>query len=390
VRWGKDVWPGLEAACTRRGLEVISLASLDAASLDLGSGPAFPGGGHILLTSGTTGFYKAVLMSAAVDRVMLPRKVEACGLNEQSMFCVFEFPAWTAVGYRFSASMWSVGGTALLAEGQWQARALAHRGLSHAVLVPSRLEKILAAPKLPFARNDNLKLFVGGGAMTRNQIEQTKSRITPHLFNWLASTEAGPIAATPLEGPDDYGWQIILPGRKVEIVDDDDRPAAPGTTGRIRILAAGGPTDYFQDEAATQKFFHDGYFYPGDLGVMRADGRMALRGRAGDVINLAGFKLSPAAIEARLLESFGASGVCIVSMTDDNGDEIIHVVFETADPFDQERLEAVLRHELKGSARAGVHFVTHLPRSELGKILRREVYALIADAARKPALMIGP
>ncbi len=60
------------------------------------------------------------------------------------------------------------------------------------------LAAILAAPANAFPRNDTMQLAVGAGAMTRMQVDQAKARITPRLLSYIASTETGIIAFTPL------------------------------------------------------------------------------------------------------------------------------------------------------------------------------------------------
>jgi len=258
-------------------------------------------------------------------------------------------------------------------------------GLTHAVLVPSKLDAILAAPVNAFPRNDALRLSVGGGAMTRTQVEGAKARITPHLFNWLASTEAGGIAFTPLDTPDDQRWHRLVSDRVVEIVDDSGRPAKVGEIGRVRVGAAGGPTRYLYDAAATRAFFNDGYFYPGDLAVARADGRVALQGRATDIINVGGDKISPAPIEDRLCDLLGVSAVCLFSMQDERGQEEIHVVVETPTLIDTGRLVDALSHELRGFAQANVHHAVALPRNQMGKLLRQAVRAQVMGSQRRAA-----
>lgn len=266
-----------------------------------------------------------------------------------------------------------VGGATLIEQGRTPYGALLRPGLTHAVLVPALLASILEAPEGSFPRHDAMRLAVGGGAMTRSQVEQAKARITPHVFNWLASTEAGGIAYTPLDTPDDHRWHRLAPGRVVEIVDGADRPAPAGEIGRVRVGVAGGPAEYLFDERATQAFFKDGFFYPGDLAVARADGRIALHGRVTDVINLRGFKIVPAPIEDRLGEFLGVGGVCLFSMQDEAGEEEIHVVVESAAPVDLQRLAPLLRRDLQGFARARVHCLPALPRNAMGKIMRQAV-----------------
>ena len=291
-----DTWAGLDGLCTELGLPLlsVSLAGEPALALEAFEAP-HPLGGHILLTSGTTGTYKMVLMSPAFDAVRLRERVELFGMNQDTVFCVFDFPAWTGAGYGWPASTWIAGGAVVIEQGREPYQALLRPGITHAMLVPVKLAAILAAPAGAFPRNDTMQLAVAGGAMTQTQVDQAKARITPRLFNRLASTEAGGIAFTPLDTPEDLRWHRLVPGRVVEIVDESDRPVPTGEIGRVRVSTAGGPTSYLNDETATRAFFKDGFFYPGDLAVIRSDGRMALQGRITDVINVRGDKDFPGA-----------------------------------------------------------------------------------------------
>ena len=369
-----EAWPGLDRWCAERGLTLLSVSLSGEPGLGLGASEApDPPGGHILQTSGTTGVFKMVLMSPAIDAVFLRRKAEVIGMDQDTVLSVFDFGPWTAAGYRWAASPWVVGGTTLIEQWREPYRALLRPGLTHAVLIPAVLAAVLAAPVDAFPRNEALQLAVGGGAMTRTQVEQAKARITPHLFNWLASTEAGGIAYTPLDTPEDHRWHRLIPGREVQIVDDSDRTLATGELGRVRVSAQRGPNGYLHDEAATPDFFRGGFFYPGDLAVIRSDGRMALQGRVTDIINVRGHKISPALIEDRLGEAFGVSGVCLFSVQDDGGEEEVHVVVETPSPIESERLITVLNRELAGFPRARVHYLASLPRNQMGKVLRQAV-----------------
>jgi len=265
--------------------------------------------------------------------------------------------------------------------------ALSYPGITHAVFVPSVLAQILAAPMDAFPRNDKMQVIVGGGALTQSQIDQVKARITPHLFSWFGSTEANTIAFTPLDTPEDRKWHRLVPGCVVEVVDEGDRPLPTGKIGRLRVSTAGGPTEYFHDETATRAFFKDGFFYTGDLVVMRSDGRMALQGRVTDIINVQGEKLSPAPIEERLADIFGVSGVCLFSTLNESGEEEIHVVVESANPIDSRQLNAAIKKELRGVEHAHVHYMVALPRNEVGKLSRQEVRAKMVGSQTTVALI---
>ena len=373
-----EVWPGLDGLCSLLSIPLVSASPTYEGASALGLEafePRQPPGDHILVTSGTTGTQKLVLMTPASDATLLRRTVELNDINQDTMLSVFRFEAWTAIGYRWAASPWLTGGTTIIDQRPQLHDALLQFGITHAVLVPSILSVILSAPATAFPLNKGLHLVVTGGAMTRRQADDAKTRITPHLFNSLGSTEAGGIGVTSLNTPEDHGWHRIAHDPVVEIVDESDRVVPIGEIGRLRISTAGGPASYLNDEVATQAFFKDGFFYPGDLAVGRSDGRLALKGRLTDVINVRGRKISPATIEVRLCELLGVSGVCLFSQQNDKGEELIYVVIENPAAINFGQLTDILKGEAGEFAQADVYVVcvTRLPRNQMGKVLRQAV-----------------
>ena len=372
-----ETWAsGLDDLCVKLGLRWLSVSLAGESALDYGAFETYhPCGGHIVLTSGTTGAHKMLLMSPDSDALFLRRIVELLGMNQNSVFSAFYFWAWTSVGYKWAASPWFVGGATLIEQSREPHHALRRPGITHGVLVPRMLSAVLAAPANAFPRNEAICLLIGGGAMTRAQADQAKSRITPRLFTCLASTEAGAIAMTSLDTPDDHRWHRLVHDRVVEIVDESDRVVPTGQTGRLRIDTTGGPNGYFNNETATRAFFKDGFFYPGDLAVSRPDGRIALQGRLTDVINVHGIKISPALFEDRICERLGVSGACLFSMQNGNGEEEFHVVIESPTPINSQRVTNIIRAEIQmlGISHALVKCVSALPRNQIGKVLRQAV-----------------
>jgi acyl-coenzyme A synthetase/AMP-(fatty) acid ligase len=371
-----EAWPELEGVCAARGLPLLSASLEGEAGIPLdAAGEHHPAGGHTVWTSGTTGADKMLLLRAEYDSIYLPIMVKATGIDQKTVLCMFGISGWTTVGYRWAAAPWTVGGATFFQPGSERYLALQHPGLTHAFMNPAMLAGVLAAPEDGFPRNDVLQLFVGGGTITRAQVDQAKARITPHIFNFLAATEVGVIAVTPLDTPEDHRWHRPVPSRLVEVVDDSGRPAPAGENGLLRVGTTGGPESYIDDEAATRTFFKDGFFYPGDLAVMRPDGRIALQGRVTEVINVRGKKISPAPIEDRLAEMFQVNAVCLFSEQNDDGEEELHVVLEAPARFEPGRVADALK-ELRGFNKAIVHFVAEMPRNPMGKVLRREAQSL--------------
>ena len=180
------------------------------------------------------------------------------------------------------------------------------------------------------------------------------------------------IAYTPIRRLSDRRWHKPIPGRRVEIVDEDDRPVKTGEIGRLRVATDTGPQSYLYQPEASRAFFRDGFFYTGDLAAFRDDGRFALQGRLTDVINVKGVKMSPAPMEDRLRAALGIEGVCIVSILSEQGEEQVHVVIESATPLPADRVEEVVRQDLSG-APLSVTSLGSLPRTPTGKIVRSEV-----------------
>lgn len=370
----EEVWPDLAHLCEARGLPLLSVSLAGEPSADAAlPETAYEHGGHIMLTSGTTGRYKMVLSTPAIDEVFLRWRHQVTGMSQDTVLSVFNFASWTAAGYRAAASPWILGATTLIEHGREPYRALLNPRITHGTITPSMLDSVLAAPANAYPRNDAMQLAVSAGAMSHRQIEETKARITPRLFALLGSTETGSIAYTPLETEDDRRWHRLLPGRGVEIVSDLGHPVSIGEIGRVRVSTKGGPIGYLGDEAATKSHFKDGYFYPGDLAVIRSDGRIALQGRSTDVINLGGDKILPGPIEERLCELLGVSGVCLFSIQNSGGEEELYVIVESAKLIDADRMRFALNQALKGYPRTHIRHVQALPRNQMGKLMRQAV-----------------
>jgi acyl-coenzyme A synthetase/AMP-(fatty) acid ligase len=369
-------WPGLAEACEARQAKLLVPSLKGEAALPFDPASAPPSGGHVLRTSGTTGEYKMVLMTPEIDAVFLKRRVEAVGMNADTLLCVFNFLPWTGIGYKWGASPWTVGGTTMIEQGE-PYLALTRPGVTHAKTIPAMIVRMLAAPPGAYPRNEAMQLIYGGGTLTRAQLDEARERVAPRIYSSVSSTEADNIALTPLITADDMRWHQPAPNRAVEIVDEQDRPVADGDIGRVRVGTAGGPQGYYCDEATTGMFFKNGFFYPGDLAVRRADGRFALEGRVTDVINVGGRKISPAPLEERLANLIGVGGVCLFSAPDEAGQEVLHVVLETTAPVEAERLRAQLPPALRSFPAFAFHRLDRLPRNDMGKIARAEVRAAI-------------
>ncbi len=186
--------------------------------------------------------------------------------------------------------------------------------ITQALATPVKLQELLATSCGELRFHAEMRLIVGGAPLTAELAAAAKSQLTPNIFHFLTSTEGGPLALTRIEGPEDLKSHVLFPDADVQIVDGAGQPLPPGNVGVIRVRPVEGLTGYLDDEDASRQFFRDGYFYPGDLGEIRPDGRLVLHGRTTSTINLGGEKRPVELLEQRLQDSLGLDGICLVSV----------------------------------------------------------------------------
>ena len=328
--------------------------------------------GHIIQTSGTTGFYKMILRDAVVEASTLDLHAQINGIGAASVVYVRDFPLWTAGGYRWPLLSWHQGATVVFQQGQDFHVPLLEQPLTHVFATPMTLMFVSHAPELPLRRNDAMRLLVTGGAMPRALVIALKQRLTHQVYAVLASTEALTVSATLIDTMEDLTWHRIHPARLLQTVDETGQPLPPGQMGLLRIKILDGVSGYLNDADASLAFFRDGYFYPGDLAVFHADGRLALCGRVTDVINVMGNKIPTASLEAELQNQLSADAVCLLSLPIPGADEEVHVAIETRRRVTAAELQAAAQTLLArvGPTRLHFHSFSQLPRNRMGKVQR--------------------
>jgi acyl-coenzyme A synthetase/AMP-(fatty) acid ligase len=330
-------------------------------------------GGHILLTSGTTGTYKKVLWTATMAAAAIPVHAEINGITDQSVVYVANFGLWTAPGYRWPLSTWAKGGTVVLHQGPGLHQPLVDCALSHIVATPYMVAALMESAGATPRRNDSTRLTVVGGAMPTALLAAAKERLTSKVYTGLASTEGMTVSATRIDQPEDLQWHRIHPSRELQVVDEAGIVLGPGRVGSVRVRITDGLDGYLDDEAATREFFRDGYFYTGDLGLFGDDGRLMLYGRASDVIDILGDKIATAPLERALRDRLGVDDTCVVSIPDDAGNPQVHLVIQTSRRIERTDIEAVLRSDMRSLMGLPLHvsFAEKLPRNEMGKVQRQ-------------------
>ncbi|MFI4975356.1 MAG: AMP-binding protein [Caulobacterales bacterium] len=372
---------------------VLSDPSKQAISI-AGPLPALPEprepGAHIGLTSGTTGLYKKVRDEFGATQGPIDEKAERYAelgdsiiqQDENSVLNIFNMSLWSAGGYSRPIFTWCLGGAVVIQQTEDLHRAFDWRGVTHTVATPFCLSQLMALPEGAFPYLPDMQLTVVSGAVSPSLARETIRRLTPRILINLSSTEAGGWARTVVRTMDDLRWYRLEPNRRVEVVDDAGAALPPGQMGRVRVaLRPDNATSYLDDPATTATFFSDGWFYPGDLGVLDGAGRLALYGRTSDIVHIAGVKYPAQPWESAIQELLGCEGVYVLSGNWRTGEEQLHVFIETRRPIPDQDIAQALRASLAGFPQYHAHVVDRLPRTGTGKVRRIALAQLLHEGA---------
>jgi long-chain acyl-CoA synthetase len=225
----------------------------------------------------------------------------------------------------------------------------------------------------------NLKLCLQGGTALRRATAERWKQVTGRdviEMYGLSETSAG-ITVNRVDGRNPVG-SIGLPMSEVEISlrDERGREVAAGEPGEICVRSPQVTQGYWQrpDETA-QAFFDGGWFRTGDIARRDDAGYLFLLDRRKDMILVSGFNVFPNEIEDVAAMHPGVLEAAAVGVPDDKTGEAVKLVIVRKDPgLTEEILRAHCREQLTGYKQPKrIEFREQLPKSPVGKILRREL-----------------
>jgi long-chain acyl-CoA synthetase len=238
--------------------------------------------------------------------------------------------------------------------------------------------------KLDFS---SLRLTLGGGMAVQEAVAEKWKQVTgTPLIEGYGLTETSPLVTlNPIDLPA-YNGSIGLPVSSTEIIlrDDAGQTVALGQPGEICIRGPQVMAGYWQRQDETDKVIDkDGWFASGDVGVMDERGYIRIVDRKKDMILVSGFNVYPNEIEAVVAMHPGVLECAVVGVPDKKSGEAVKLFIVKGDPgLTAEAVIAHCRANLTGyKVPRDVEFRTELPKSNVGKILRRE----LRDEAKKQA-----
>ena len=230
-----------------------------------------------------------------------------------------------------------------------------------------------------------LKVVVGGGAAVQKPVAERWREMTGHyLTEAYGLTETSPgVSANPLGTPWNGTIGLPFPSTDVSIRDDDfnELPAWTGEgdiemhTGEICVRGPQVMKGYWNNPEETEKVMQDGWLKTGDVGHLNAEGYITITDRKKDMILVSGFNVYPNEIESVVATHPGVLECGVVGVPDERTGEAVKVVIIKKDP--NLTKDAVLLHcksLLTGyKVPRHVEFRDTLPKSPIGKVLRREL-----------------
>jgi long-chain acyl-CoA synthetase len=239
--------------------------------------------------------------------------------------------------------------------------------------------------KLDFS---TLQMTLGGGMAVQKAVADRWEKVSGKpLIEAYGLTETSPAATiNPLDLPE-YNGAIGLPISSTDLVlrDDDHKEVALGERGEICIKGPQVMLGYWKRPEETAKMIdRDGWLATGDIGVIDERGFVRIVDRKKDMILVSGFNVYPNEIEAVVAMHPGVLECAAVGVPDSKSGEAVKLFVVKKDPtLTAEALLAHCREQLTAyKCPRDVEFRTELPKSNVGKILRRE---LRDEAKRKAA-----
>jgi len=226
----------------------------------------------------------------------------------------------------------------------------------------------------------NLKVSLGGGtAVTSNVAKLWLEKTGCPICEGYGLSETSPSAScNPTTSTEFTGTiGVPLPGTFMKLLDDEgNEVTSPGTPGEIAIKGPQVMAGYWQRPDETAKVMTaDGYFKSGDVGIVNERGFFKIVDRKKDMILVSGFNVYPNEVEEVASACPGVLECAAIGVPDEKTGETVKLVVVRKDPaLTEEQIMAYCRENMTGYKQPRViEFRDELPKTPVGKILRREL-----------------
>ncbi|MBW7983292.1 long-chain-fatty-acid--CoA ligase FadD [Enterobacillus tribolii] len=224
----------------------------------------------------------------------------------------------------------------------------------------------------------SLRLSVGGGmSVQRSVAEKWESLTGKHLLEGYGLTECSPLVSGNPYDLKHYSGSIGLPvpSTDIRMVDDDGNDVPHGEAGELWVRGPQVMLGYWQRPEATDDILHDGWLATGDVVTMDDEGFLRIVDRKKDMILVSGFNVYPNEIEEVVSMNDKVLECAAIGVPSEASGEMVKICVVKKDPsLTREELLAHCRLHLTGyKVPKKIEFYDELPKSNVGKILRRKL-----------------
>ncbi len=208
--------------------------------------------------------------------------------------------------------------------------------------------------------------------------EKFVEKVGPVLYEFYGATETGiNTVLRPCDIPKkSHSVGKVFPYNAIKILDENKRELPPGEAGEIFITTPFLMNGYHKREEETREAMAGEYLSVGDVGTLDEEGYLYIMDRKKDMIISGGVNIYPAEIENALLKHHAVKAAAVIGVPDERWGERVKafIVLREGKTVSQEELEKFLRNHIAGyKIPREWAFVTELPMTPSGKILKREL-----------------
>ena len=225
----------------------------------------------------------------------------------------------------------------------------------------------------------HLKISLGGGMAVQSAVAKLWLQKTgcPICEGYGLSETSPSASCNPTNSKTFTGTiGVPIPGTWFKLLDDDGHEVAPGQPGEIAIKGPQVMAGYWQRPDETDKVMTpDGYFKTGDVGIIDDNGFYKIIDRKKDMVLVSGFNVYPNEIEEVVSKMEGVlECACVGVMDEKSGEAVKLVIVKKLPELTEAAVRAYCKENLTGYKQPKVvEFRTELPKTPVGKILRREL-----------------
>jgi long-chain acyl-CoA synthetase len=342
----------------------------------------------IMYTGGTTGRPKGVMIShgnlywnattLAEMADIEPGDMSLLALPVSHLFGLIAAITGQVLGVRGVLLPWFTADAVL--------EAVQRHRVTYIPMVPTMAMYLLQHPDAGRYDTSSLKTVVLSAAPVTIELKEAFAEAFDcEVVEAYGQTEASPAIAVERRGEERRPGSCgrALNGVEVAILDDGGRPVLPGEVGEICAKGPGVMTGYHNLPDATEEALRDGWLHTGDMGYMDEDGYLYVTDRKKDLIIRGGLNVYPRDVEEVLFAHPAVAEAAVVGRPDEvMGEEVAaFVILRPGAEVTEEELLAYSRERLaKYKSPREIHFVSVLPKSPIGKVLKKDLRASLGAA----------